>query len=49
MGILAVGISWLISLGLFKPVRRLYKATMRLREGIMMYEFRCVVTMNLAN
>ena len=33
MGILAVGISWLISLGLFKPVRRLYKATMRLREG----------------
>ncbi len=33
MGILAVGVSWLISLGLFKPVRRLYKATMRLREG----------------
>ena len=33
MGILAVGVSWLISLGLFKPVRRLYKATMRLGEG----------------
>lgn len=33
MGFFAVGVSWLISLGLFKPVRRLYKATMRLREG----------------
>lgn len=33
MGLLAVGLSWLISLGLFRPVRRLYRATMRLRDG----------------
>jgi len=33
MGFVAVGLSWLISLGLFKPLRRLYKATMQLREG----------------
>ena len=33
MGLVAVGLSWLISLGLFKPLRRLYRATMQLREG----------------
>ena len=33
MGFVAVVLSWLISLGLFKPLRRLHKATMRLREG----------------
>ena len=33
MGLLAMGLSWLISLGLFRPVRRLYRATMRLRDG----------------
>lgn len=33
MGLAAMIMSWLISLGLFKPVRRLYKATQRLREG----------------
>jgi class 3 adenylate cyclase len=33
MGFVAVGLSWLISLGLFKPLRRLYRATMQLREG----------------
>ncbi|MDG2214201.1 MAG: adenylate/guanylate cyclase domain-containing protein [Verrucomicrobiota bacterium] len=33
MGFVAAGLSWLISLGLFKPLRRLYKATMQLREG----------------
>jgi class 3 adenylate cyclase len=33
MGLAAMGLSWLISLGLFRPVRRLYKATMRLRDG----------------
>jgi len=33
MGLATMALSWLISLGLFKPLRRLYKATMRLREG----------------
>ncbi len=33
MGLGAMGISWLISLGLFRPVRRLFRATMRLRKG----------------
>ncbi len=33
MGLATMALSWLISLGLFKPLRRLFKATMRLREG----------------
>ena len=33
MGLATMALSWIISLGLFKPLRRLYKATMRLREG----------------
>jgi len=33
MGLGAMGLSWLISLGLFRPVRRLYRATMALRDG----------------
>ena len=33
MGLGALGISWHISLGLFRPVRRLFRATMRLRKG----------------
>jgi class 3 adenylate cyclase len=33
MGLGAMGISWFISLGLFRPVRRLFRATMRLRKG----------------
>jgi len=33
MGLATMALSWLISLGLFRPLRRLYKATMRLREG----------------
>jgi class 3 adenylate cyclase len=33
IGLATMVLSWIISLGLFKPLRRLYKATMRLREG----------------
>lgn len=33
MGMLGVVISWLVSLGLFRPLRRLHRATLRLRDG----------------
>jgi class 3 adenylate cyclase len=33
MGMLGVLISWLVSLGLFRPIRRLHRATLRLRDG----------------
>jgi len=33
MGMLGVLFSWLVSLGLFRPLRRLHRATLRLRDG----------------